>query len=126
MAIWLDRRLPPLVEIDEPTRQQKRRVTRRFTPCVKCFQPLTADDCCFTDGKDAHRSCGERWNAELFDGWGTLTAQDATEAEQETMIEDSAKSMGLALPSMMRETGLWTPASASRLISTPAAVTAVA
>lgn len=122
MSLWLDDRLPPLVEIDEPNRQQCRRITRRLTPCAKCFQPLTAEDVCFADGKDCHRSCAEMWNHELFDGWDTLKAQDAAElAEAEAQaasIIDSARGMGLALPREPQEGGLWTPPNASRPTAT--------
>jgi hypothetical protein len=123
--LWLDDRLPPLVEIIEPNRQQTRRITRRKTPCGKCFRPLTAEDLCFADGKDAHRSCAELWNHEIFDGWDTLKTQDAAEIEaaetQAALIEQSARSMGLALPNSRQEGALWTPPSATRPTPTLAA-----
>jgi hypothetical protein len=120
--VWLDDRLPPLVEIDEPNRQQLRRVGRKPVPCAKCLRSLTPEDACFAAGRDAHRSCAEVWNFTLFESWDELKAQDlAAEAEavlQERQIEDSARRMGLALPNDPQEGGLWTP----RPIETPGAV----
>ena len=78
--LWLDPRLPTLLEITEPTRQQIRRVERTVTPCNKCRQPLSADDVCFGDGMDLHRSCAEMWNFEIFAGFDILTAQDSDAA----------------------------------------------
>lgn len=118
--LWLDDRLPPLVDITKPNRQQSRRITRRQTPCGKCFQPLTAADLCFADGKDAHRSCAEHWNHQIFDGWDILKAQDLAATTQAALIEDSARSMGLALPGSRQEGALWTPPSASQPTLTPA------
>lgn len=117
MPIVIDERLPALVEIDEPNRQQSRRVERTSTRCGKCYQPLSADDLCFADGRDAHRSCAEWWNAELLDGWAILKAQDAAaveEARREAdQAERSARLMGLALPNDRQEGALWTPPSAT-------------
>lgn len=111
--LWLDPRLPPLVEIREPTRQQTRRITRRVTPCGKCRRPLTADDICFADGQDAHRSCAEHWNYELFEGFDTLNAQDlaASEAaEVERLAAAASRGSGLILPEA-EDGALWIPPS---------------
>lgn len=104
--IAIDERLPPLLEIDEPNRQQARRVTRTHTACVKCFRPLHADDLCFADGKDCHRSCAEMWNYELLNGWEILKAQDAVAVEEARREAEQAD----------RRSALWTPPS-----TTPAA-----
>ncbi len=124
MDLFLDDRLPPLVEITKSTRQQSRRVARRRTPCAKCWLPLTPEDLCFADGRDAHRSCAETWNTTLLEGFETLKAQDQAEieaAELEALhIERSARSMGLALPSTPQEAGLWTPPSSMPAASVPA------
>lgn len=125
MSIVIDERLPPLVEITDPTRQQVRRISRkgtaRPTPCVKCRRPLTPEDVCFADGRDAHRSCAELWNYELLEGWEILKAQDVAAAEddrrQEEQTERSARLMGLSLPDTPQKGGLWTPPNA-----TPAAI----
>lgn len=79
----LDARLPPLLEIHEPTRQQVRRITRRTTLCPRCRKPLTADDLCFAAGHDHHRSCAEMWNAQITSVHEELLAQDAAQAEDE-------------------------------------------
>lgn len=115
----IDSRLPALAEIEEPNRQQLRRIARRRTPCAKCRRPLTADDVCFADGKDVHRFCAETWNAEILGAWDELKAQDASQA-----AERSALSMGLAIPK--GGSALWTPPSANRSQSTPAAAGAAA
>lgn len=108
-----DQRLPPLAEIEEPNRQQLRRIARRSTPCGKCHLPLAVDDACFADGQDAHRSCAEVWNHTIFDAWDELVEQDRLADEKEaTLIEHSARSMGLALPRDQQESGLWTPPAA--------------
>jgi hypothetical protein len=112
-----DDRLPELVEIEEPNRQQSRRITRRQTPCAKCRHVLTADDLCFANGQDAHRSCAELWNHTIFDAWDELIEQDrVADEKQAALIEQSARGMGLQLPSSQQESGLWTPPS-----KTPAA-----
>lgn len=117
MPIIIDERLPALAEIDEPNRQQSRRVERTSTPCGKCYRPLGAEDLCFADGRDAHRSCAEMWNYELLEGWEILKAQDAMaieEARREAdQAERSARLMGLALPTDRQEGSLWTPPSAT-------------
>ena len=123
MPLVIDDRLPPLLEIDEPNRQQARRITRRPTPCSKCWRPLVADDLCFADGKDAHRSCAEIWNAELLNGWEILKAQDARDAEeaerQDEQAERSARLMGLALPTNPQRGALWTPPNATPAVPVP-------
>jgi hypothetical protein len=110
----IDDRLPALAEIQEPNRQQLRRIARRGTPCAKCRRRLTVDDVCFADGKDVHRFCAETWNAELLAAWEQLKDQDASAAS-----ERSALSMGLAIPK--GGSALWTPSTANRQSSTPAA-----
>ena len=68
MALVLDERIPlQLLEIREPSRQQIRRALRGHVPCIACRGPLTADDCCFADGQDAHRHCAEEWNQAIFE-----------------------------------------------------------
>jgi hypothetical protein len=123
--LFLDPRLPCLVEIKDPIRQQIRRITRRSTPCVKCHRPLTPDDLCFADGHDAHRSCAEIWNFELFDSHGQLMDQDRAEIEaQAADIEAHARSvsaMGLVLPNNPHGGELWTPPSATPAVTVPAA-----
>ena len=64
----LDERIPlGLLEITEPTRQQRRRAGRGQATCIACRQPMTPDDCCFAEGQDAHRFCAEDWNQRVFD-----------------------------------------------------------
>jgi hypothetical protein len=74
--LLVDSRLPALLEIDEPNRQQLRRAGRRQAKCWKCREECPPDDVCFADGKDAHRSCAEIWNAELLGALETLRTQD--------------------------------------------------
>lgn len=81
--IVIDSRLPPLLDIDEPNRQQMRRAERGQAKCIKCYRPCPADDVCFADGQDAHRSCAEMWNFEMFNGWEQFKAQDAEQAARE-------------------------------------------
>lgn len=86
MPIHVDHRLPPLIEIDEPNRQQLRRADRGQARCSKCYRPCAPDDVCFADGQDAHRSCVEMWNFELLAGLEILQSQDAaTAAEEDTL-----------------------------------------
>jgi hypothetical protein len=75
--IHVDDRLPPLLEIEDPNRQQLRRAGRGQARCRKCFELCPPDDVCFADGHDAHRSCAEIWNAELLGAWDVLKEQDA-------------------------------------------------
>lgn len=72
----IDHRLPALLEISEPIRQQLRRAARWRATCSKCFVLCPPDDICFADGKDTHRSCAEIWNATLLEGWDQLRHQD--------------------------------------------------
>lgn len=76
MSLLIDPRLPPLLEITEPIRQQIRRAGRGQARCTKCRQQCPPDDVCFADGQDAHRSCAEIWNAELLGAFETLKQQD--------------------------------------------------
>lgn len=82
MPIVVDHRLPGLLEIDEPNRQQIRRSARGQARCTRCRTNCVPDDVCFADGQDAHRSCAESWNAELLDGWEVLKTQDAMAIEE--------------------------------------------
>lgn len=107
MPIVIDDRLLPLLEIEEPNRQQIRRVERTATPCSKCFRPCTPDDVCFADGKDTHRSCAETWNAEMLDGWEQLKAQDAAAAEDTRRQNEQAN----------RRSALWIPPSATPAVT---------
>lgn len=116
-GLELDPRIPPLVEIDEPTRQHLRRVARRRTPCARCGQSVTPETVVLVNGnRDGHRHCAEHWNAELFSAWDELRSQDQAAAS-----EERAKTLGLAVP-----TGgaLWTPKSAHEQPRTPAAADA--
>jgi hypothetical protein len=105
VSVFIDPRLPGLKEIDEPTRQQKRRVTGRRTSCSMCCELLDADDCCFADGKDAHRTCAEGWNNELLGALEILRRQDE---EQLAAVAEERKSIA-------RESrgGEWTTATAT-------------
>ena len=79
----LDHRLPPIVRIEDPTRQQVRRVAKGNQRCGKCRQFLVVEDVCRADGRDSHRSCAEIWNREIREGAEILAAQDAAaEVEQ--------------------------------------------
>lgn len=82
--LLIDRRLPALLEITEPNRQQIRRAGRNQAKCRKCREYCLPDDVCFADGQDAHRSCAEIWNAELLGAWETLKEQDACAATPST------------------------------------------
>jgi hypothetical protein len=76
--------MPALLEIEEPNRQQLRRVARasELYPvlCSKCRLAVTVDDVCFADGADCHRSCAEIWNHSLLEIWDELKEQDKREA----------------------------------------------
>lgn len=90
MGIFIDPRLPQLLEIEEPNRQQKRRIERQPTRCWRCGDLLSADDVCFAEGKDAHRSCAELFNYEILDGLALLRTQDEN---QLAMVAAERKNM---------------------------------
>lgn len=87
--LQLDPRLPALLEIEEPNRQQVRRAERGQAKCSKCRGRCPADNVCFADGQDAHRSCAEIFNHEAFNAWDRLRAQDL-----EDQFADAPRALG--------------------------------
>lgn len=94
-VVGLDPRLPAVVSITEPTRQQRRLVARKAVPCALCRDVLTGDTVCLAAGRfDVHRSCAESWNAEIRKAAGELAEADAARAAKEAECQTTAQEPG--------------------------------
>jgi hypothetical protein len=67
--------VPRPKEITDGTRQAIRRCERGKVRCSLCLGPVPADDFCFADGQDAHRSCAETLNDVIIDALEEMKAQ---------------------------------------------------